>query len=199
MTPIKSSSIYKKYQEKIDTDFEGTIIDIETIGEFTKVGFGTLPLGTDYLQRYKEMKITTVGTLSEGKLTIRIANDSNNLLSFQSTAIRKMRESLSPLYAFSKPFEEGCYYWNSNYQFLEIDYELQGRVYEKKQVVTNSLAIRNYSDPFHGDGGKCKDAFLSGDLDKVVAHNRACLLKENQILLKRGAKKIATKWLDASE
>ena len=59
--------------------------------------------------------------------------------------------------------------------------------YEPKRNAVRRLGIGNYGDPFDGDGKKCKEAWLRGDaIDKCIEHNRACLLKERDILLKRG-------------
>ncbi len=195
MTPIKSSSIYKIFQEKIDTDFEGTIIDIETIGNFgTPSGF--FPQGRDYLSRYRDMRITTIGTLSDNLLRIFIAKNEESMERFQRKATKVMRIADSPTYAFSKSFEEGCFYWNSGHDHIDLDCELQSFVGESKKSVVAKLEIDNYDDPFHDIGRKCVHAFEVDDLSNIIKHNRACLLKENQILQKRGVKRIKTKWLD---
>jgi hypothetical protein len=35
-------------------------------------------------------------------------------------------------------------------------------------------------------GLQCSEAWKVGQFDKAIAHNRACLLKERDILIKRG-------------
>jgi len=187
---------FRRMEELIETSFLGTIVDIETIGEFGRVKGGVLPIGSDYLQRYREMKITAVGMLFAGKMVIHVANGVHSLDTFQKTAVQLVSESAEPRYAFNKAFEEGCYFWNSGHEFLEFDYELQRYPRERKESVVKSLNIDNYGDPFNGKGAKCKDAFLSDDLNGIMKHNRACLLKESQILAMRGAERLATKWLD---
>ncbi|MHA2024685.1 MAG: hypothetical protein ACW98U_02195 [Candidatus Thorarchaeota archaeon] len=194
--PTKVSKRYREMKERVKTVFDGSIIDIETIGDFSEVNRGTPPMGSDYLKRYRSMRITAVGVLSAGKLTICVANGYENLDAFQKIATKVMRDTSVPLYAFNKTFEEGCYFWNSEERSLEIDYELQQAVLERKEDVVKALNIDDYDDPFHGKGVRCKSAFASGDLQSIMKHNRACLLKENQILSKRGAKKLVTKWLD---
>lgn len=198
MTPIKSSNIYEKHQEEIETDFEGTIIDIETIGNFgTPSGF--FPQGQDYLSRYCNMKITTIGILSNDLLQIFIAKNEESMERFQKKVTKEMRGADSPTYAFNKSFEEGCFYWNSGHELVNLDYELQSKVGESKKAVVATLKINNFDDPFYDIGRKCVDAFEAGDLQSIIQHNRACLLKEHQILRKRGRKGIKTKWLDLSE
>lgn len=58
--------------------------------------------------------------------------------------------------------------------------------YENKEKVVKLLGIYQYYDPFNGSRKLCIQAWLRGDLQRVMAHNRACLLKERDILLKRG-------------
>ncbi|NKQ39887.1 MAG: hypothetical protein HF967_10615 [Methanosarcinales archaeon] len=48
------------------------------------------------------------------------------------------------------------------------------------------MKISKYNDPFNGNGKLCMHAWLRGDIKNAIAHNRACLLKEKDILLKRG-------------
>lgn len=197
--PIKVSKNYRKKVEHADTNFEGAVIDIETIGQFYGQRRNTPPLGSDYISRYKLMKITTVGILSDDTLTIYIANDVDCLDAFQKKAMEIMRRLDRPCYAFNKTFEEGCYFWNSGRKFLEYEYELQQFPLERKENAVMQLGIDGYGDPFHGDGSMCKSTFLKGNLKSIINHNRACLLKESKILEKRGAKRLATIWLDLDE
>ena len=71
---------------------------------------------------------------------------------------------------------------------MQIDFEgeLQGEPFEKKKDAIKRLGISNYDDPFFDVGYMCMRAWSSQDFDKAIAHNRACLLKERDILLKRG-------------
>jgi len=55
----------------------------------------------------------------------------------------------------------------------------------KKYTVEN-LNIENYDDPFFDVGNECRLAWLRGEWDQCIKHNRSCLLKERDILLKRG-------------
>jgi len=197
--PVKVGKVYRKKEEHVDTSFQGAIVDIETIGEFYGPRRDVPPLGSDYLTRYKLMKITAVGVLSASRLTNHVANGPDCLDAFQKIAIEIMKDALKPCYAFNKSFEEGCYFWNSGKEFLHFKYELQQFPLERKENAVRSLGIDNYGDPFHGDGYRCKDAFLAGDLSSIINHNRACLLKEGKILEKRGAKKFTTKWLDVDK
>ena len=71
---------------------------------------------------------------------------------------------------------------------MQIDFEgeLQGVPFERKKDAILQLRIPNYEDPFHDLGLLCIKAWHAKDFKKVIAHNRACLLKERDILVKRG-------------
>ena len=194
--PSEVTKNYRVYREEVSTDFEGTIVDIETIGDFIQVGTRFPPQEQDYLGKYRDMKITTVGVLSENELAIFIAKNIECVIEFQKSAIKLMSEVSSPTYAFNKSFEEGCYFWNSGFNIIRIDNELQTFAGEKKEDVVEEYGISKYNDPFHGDGGKYVAAFFEGNIDDIIKHNRACLLKEHQILKERGAKRIRTEWLN---
>ena len=69
-----------------------------------------------------------------------------------------------------------------------FDGELQRMKYEKKSDVVRSLGIPNYGDPFYDNGRLCMEAWERGEFKKAIAHNKACLLKERDILLKRSCR-----------
>jgi hypothetical protein len=193
--------VWKVYQshkirkEPVDCDFEGTIVDIETIGPFVNVPSHALKFGQDFIRRYQKMKVTTVGTLSDGVLQVAIALGQNHLDKFGKKVLSIVSRSDRPLYAFSKPFEEGCLYWISRSMF-DFDNELQAFSMENKERAVQQLKIPSYNDPYRGVGFKCVDAFIKGDLENIAKHNRACLLKERDLLGIRGARRMQTKWLD---
>ena len=193
--PWKVYREYKIRQEQVDCDFEGTIVDFETIGPFTRVSSRRLEFGQDFIQKYQKIKITTVGTLSDGVLQIAIALGQEHLDMFGTKALSIISRSDRPLYAFNKPFEEGCLFWISRSMF-DFENELQARAMENKERAVQQLKIPSYNDPYRGKGFRCVDAFVKGDLENIAKHNRACLLKERDILRIRGARTMQTKWLD---
>ena len=69
---------------------------------------------------------------------------------------------------------------------VEFTGELQNFRYEKKLDVVHSLKLDNYDDPFFDNGLKCEPAWKLHNYKQVIAHNRACLLKERDILIQRG-------------
>ena len=196
--PWKVYRTHKMRKEPVDCDFEGTIVDVETIGSFTPVPSRRLEFGQDFIRRYQKIKVTTVGTLSDGVLQIAIALGPEHLDMFGKKALSIVSQSDRPLYAFNKPFEEGCLFWISK-NILSFENELQAFPRENKERAVQQLKIPSYNDPYRGKGKKCLDAFNKGDLENIAKHNRACLLKERDILGIRGARTMQTKWLDIDE
>jgi len=192
--PYRVLRHYILHEETVEADFKGTIIDIETVGQFGEAPY--CPDKEDYLARYRDMRITAVGILAGGKLQVFAAKGIDSLATFQKSAIMFMSKATGPLHAFNKAFEEGCYYWNSGRQMLDIDKEIQMTKAEKKEAVVRELGLPTYDDPFNGEGRLCVRAFESGKVEDIIRHNRACLLKEYGILSRRGGREFRTKWLD---
>ncbi|GAI48070.1 unnamed protein product, partial [marine sediment metagenome] len=69
---------------------------------------------------------------------------------------------------------------------IDFDGELQRYRGESKGNARTELDIPNYGDPFNDVGKLCMTAWENGQFDSAMAHNRACLLKERDILIKRG-------------
>jgi len=193
--PWKVYRGHKIRKEPVDCDFEGTIVDFETIGLFTPMPSHRLEFGQDFIRKYQKIKVTTVGILSGGVLQIAIALGREHLDMFGKKALSIVSGSDRPLYAFNKPFEEGCLFWISRSMF-NFENELQAFAMENKERAVQQLKIPSYNDPYRGQGRRCVDAFIKGDLENIAKHNRACLLKERDILGIRGARTMQTKWLD---
>jgi hypothetical protein len=75
---------------------------------------------------------------------------------------------------------------------MKVTTDYGKEVWESKRVVVDRLGIPNFDDPFYDMGFKVPWAWRefqsTGDLDyieRIVLHNRACLLKEYMILTKR--------------
>lgn len=82
---------------------------------------------------------------------------------------------------------------------FDFENELQARAMENKERAVQQLKIPSYNDPYRGKGFRCVDAFVKGDLENIAKHNRACLLKERDILRIRGSRTMQTKWLDTDK
>jgi len=171
--------------EKID----GTIIDIETIGEFCE-GFG--------VERYKQVRPITAGFLCDSTIEIlyitgEAANDFRRLKNAVESKLVRVKR---PFYAFNAEFEMGVLHWFLG-RSVKFDRDLMlktvtacgNQVWESKRVLVKCLGIQNFDDPFWDLGYKVPDSWqryqATGDkkfLEDIVLHNRACLLKEHAIL-----------------
>lgn len=164
------------HQEKLISRFEGTIIDIETIGEFDN--------RFDDSREYRNIIPVIFGYINRDELKI-ICAENKNSIELEKQEIRRLLPELErPFYAFNSIFEKGVlfHFLGTAVEFKELNKER----YEKKEKAVRSLKISRYDDPFNGNGRLCMQAWLRGDLKGAIAHNRACLLKERDILLKRG-------------
>jgi hypothetical protein len=165
------------YNEKMESHFDGTIIDIETIGNFNN----NFPDS----RRYSNIQPVIFGCINNHELSIYCAKGIES--------IEKLKEKISlmldnlprPFHAFNSEFEMGVFFHNLN-KIVHIERELNIQKYESKMSVVSLLNISQYDDPFNDDGKLCMEAWLMGQIEKAIAHNRSCLLKERDILLKRG-------------
>lgn len=165
-----------EHKQDISSSFEGTIIDIETIGEF----LNQYPDS----RRYKDIQLVIFGFINRHGLHIFCAKGIEALSELRERTAIIIDRLERPFYAFNCDFERSVLFYELG---EEIDFggELQeGR--ESKANVRNYLSIPNYNDPFYDRGLWCMNAWHNGEFDAAIAHNRACLLKERDILLKRG-------------
>lgn len=162
-------------KEDTKSDFQGTIIDIETVGEF-------LNQYTDS-RHFRDIRLVIFGFINKDGLQILCARGPEGVLELRERT-HKIIDSLErPFYAYNTEFERSVLFYELG---KEIDFggELQvGR--ESKATTRNYLDIPNYDDPFYDRGVLCMRAWQDGEFGRAIAHNRACLLKERDILLKR--------------
>ncbi len=169
-----------EHKEAISSNFEGTIIDIETIGEFLNQNPDS--------RLYKDIQLVIFGFINRHGLHISCAKGIE--------AINEVRENIEdiigglekPFYAFNSQFERGVLFYELGGK-IDFDGELQKEKYESKASAVRDLDIPNYDDPFYDRGFWCMNAWHNREFDKAIAHNRACLLKERDILIKRGFRK----------
>jgi len=169
-----------EHREDITSDFDGTIIDLETVGEFD-------PRYRDSRQ-YKDIEMVIFGYINRHGLSIACARGLGalgELLEREEGVIDGLKRSF---YAFNTSFERGVLF-NQLGREIDFDGELQRAAYERKADAVRDLNIPNYDDPFYDKGLLCMLAWRTGDYNQAIAHNRACLLKERDILLKRGFRK----------
>ena len=171
------------HNEKIESDFKGTIIDIETIESFCREYNED-----DDSRRYSKLIPTIVGYITKNELKILCAKGESGLDELKKETTELLPSLEKPLYAFQCRFERAVFYHCYNYT-LEFDGELNKASREWKGSACVELNISNYGDPFYNIGKKCVSAWLQGDYENTIKHNRSCLLKERDILLKRNYRK----------
>ena len=166
-------------KEDISSNFEGTIIDIETVGEF----LNQYPDS----RRFRDIQLVIFGFINKDALHILCARGMKELNELRERT-GKMIDSLArPFYAYNTEFERSVLFYELGRE-IDFDRELQeGR--ESKANACRYLGIPNYDDPFYDRGVLCMRAWQDGEFDRAIAHNRACLLKERDILLKRRFRK----------
>ena len=165
-----------EHTEEIASDFEGTIIDIETIGDFRNQYFDS--------RRYMGIQPVIFGYIDKRALQILCARGLAAINELNRRTERLITALQRPFYAFNTGFERGVLYYTLGRQIC-FDGELQ-EASESKAKARTCLDIPNYDDPFYDNGYQCKTAWENAEFDRAIAHNRACLLKEKDILLKRG-------------
>jgi hypothetical protein len=167
-------------QEKVKSDFKGTIIDIESIGDFSR-GYGDS-------REYKNIIPTIFGYINRNELNILCAKGKTSLQELREKITEIAPTLRKPLFAFQCHFEKGTLFHSCDI-IVEFDGELNKEKYEAKKEAVRLLKIPNYNDPFHDNGFECMKAWLTGDYETAMKHNRSCLLKERDILLKRKHRK----------
>jgi len=160
-------------------EFKGTVIDIETIGEFDR------RYRRFDLRQYREVTQVILGYINHEHLHIYCAQGETGIPELRAATESIMGALERPLHAFNCEFESGVWFHHVGLR-IQFDGELQKTLWEPKAEACRSLAIPGYGDPFFDDGKRCMDAWKKGDFKRAMAHNRACLLKERDILLKRG-------------
>lgn len=169
----------KVYTEKIISDFKGTIIDLETYGYFHKY---------DDSRRCKDIIPCVFGAIHNKGIKILCTADEDHISELRKKIMRLLPKLERPFYAFNTNFERSVLFYFLNKR-VEFEAELNIGLYEPKREVVLELQIPNYDDPFFDNSMACMNAWLHGEIDDAIMHNRSCLLKERDILLKRGFRK----------
>ena len=105
------------HNEKIKSDFEGTILDIETIEPFC------WDYPHDDSRRYSKIIPIIIGYITKNELKILCAKGKNALDELKKEAIRLLPSMEKPLFAFQSIFERAVFYHCYNFK-LKIDGEL---------------------------------------------------------------------------
>ena len=167
------------HTEKSNANFKGTIIDLETIGDFNYYNDS---------RRYKDITPTIFGFIDGEMLQIFCAKNKSSIPLLKKKILNILPILKKPFHAFNSDFERGVLFHFLGKK-IDFDSELNKEKFEKKEYAIQALKIPCYDDPFLGDGKSCMVAWLNGNIGKAVAHNRSCLLKERDILMFRGNRK----------
>ncbi len=172
----------RSIEEKNESNFKGSIIHIDTTGN----------LRTEFQdsRQYSEVKPFVIGTIDKSKLKIEYAEDRASMAQLRSRITDLLKELEKPLYAFNAPFVQAVLFHFAE-EKIEIEGELNRKTFETRLFAINALNIPQYDDPFNDQDKMCSIIWLtvSGEHQKCIAHVKACLLKERDILIKRGFRK----------
>ncbi|RLC31798.1 hypothetical protein DRH13_02535 [Candidatus Woesebacteria bacterium] len=157
---------------------KGTIIDLETIGSIRNKFKDT--------RRYEKVKPYIFGYLTGDTIVQKYVEKPDYIPELVQWIKKAILTNLfqEPLYAFFTEFEIGVIYCATGIK-VNFDRELKKGVGSKESIV-KQIGISAYEDPFPGAGVKCIEEFKRGNLEDCLKHNRACLLKERDLLFKRG-------------
>ncbi|OGO06829.1 MAG: hypothetical protein A2Z76_00060 [Chloroflexi bacterium RBG_13_56_8b] len=176
-----TNNIIKRIED-VNSDFDGTVIDIETIGKFDdKYQY------TNDSREYQYIQQIIFGFINKHSLHILCAKGMEAISDLGAETLKFIDSLQRPFYAFNCNFERGVWFHQLGKK-VDFDGELQAER-ESKAKAVRDLGIPNYDDPFYDRGLWCMNAWHNGEFDAAIAHNRACLLKERDILIKRNFRK----------
>jgi hypothetical protein len=169
-------------------NFEGAIIDLESDGA---------PL-IDYLQgayQYSKHSVTSFGILDKDFVEVIAKTCHATDSQFANEVEQSLQKRNHPYYAFNAEFDMALL---SNLLGKEIIFDGDIMVENiKKEFQVRNFGISNFDDPFNGDDGlagfswkKHLETQETKYVHDVLAHNRACVLKEYSLLLRLGFKPI---------
>jgi hypothetical protein len=168
--------------------FEGAVIDLESDGEpFQDYLYGA--------HRYAKHSATSFGILDKDHVEVITKTYETTDEQFVQEVEKALHEINRPYYAFNAEFDMALL---SKLLDKEIAFERDVMViYAKKELLVGKYGISNFDDPFKGEGNLAgiswKKHLQTRDMKYVlhiVAHNRACVLKEYSLLLYHGYKSI---------
>jgi len=178
---MKARTIIK---ENAASNIDGTIIDLETIGEFAREYDGS--------RFYSQLRPVFFGYMTKAGLTIICTERESQIERFLSDLPQIISDLPRPFYSFNTGFEMSVLFHNLGEKIFfdrELQKEKPDGKHESKREAVKELKLDNYNDPFYDDGGLFPPNWKNGNMPDCIAHNRADLLKERDILLKRGFRK----------
>ena len=171
-----------EHSEIIESDIDGTIIDIEFIGHFNRF------FSADDSRRYKDIKLVIFGFINRESLNVYCAKGMESVPELNIKTSEVISNLKRPFYAFHCRVESSVLFHVLGHA-VPFDGELSSELHENKAKAVRELNIDNYDDPFFNDGNLCTQAWNDLKFEEAIAHNRACLLKERDILMIRNFRK----------
>lgn len=162
-----------KQRETTSTHTRGTIIDLETIGDFDR----TYPPWDP--RQYRDIKPTILGYITGDILVQYCAEGEEEIPTLIDTMKKTLQSLEEPFYALNTSFER-CIIENTcrlQPPFIDVRGNLRG----SKWTIREQHGTPTYDDPFNGDGYRCIREWQKGNYHECLKHNRACLLIERDI------------------
>ena len=164
----------REHREHSSMRIKGTIIDLESTGEFDRAYPPWDP------RQYANISPTIFGYITGKALVQHCAEGEKQI----HEIIEIMKEVLpgleQPFYALNCNFEKSVI-TNTCGQTHPFQDVRENKYYGSKWAIREQLSIPTYDDPFHGDGLRCMHEWHRGNYDDCLRHNRACLLIERDI------------------
>jgi len=164
----------REHQEHSSMRIKGTIIDLESTGEFDRAYPPWDP------RQYANINPTIFGYITGETLIQYCAEGEKEILKIVDIMNDALPGLEEPFYALNCNFE-GCVITNTCghiHPFLDVR---EDKYYGSKWAIREQLDIPTYDDPFHGDGLRCMHEWHQGNYEDCLRHNRACLLIERDI------------------
>ena len=164
----------REHREPSSMRIKGTIIDLESTGEFDREYPPWDP------RQYASISPTIFGYITGETLVQHCAEGEEEI----QEIVEIMKDALprleKPFYALNCNFEK-CVITNTCGQEHPF-HDVRERKYRgSKWAIRERLGIPTYGDPFDGDGLRCMLEWHEGNYDDCLRHNRACLLIERDI------------------
>lgn len=171
------------FEESIESNFSGSIIHIDTVGSLRNEFSDS--------RRCCEVRPFIFGTIDKTRLKIEYAENRSSIPQLRDRVTALLKEISKPLYAFDAPFVQAVLFHFTG-EKIAIAWELNRKTFETRLFAIHALNIPQYDDPFADQDKLCTSAWLTGNGEsrKCIVHARACLLKERDILIKRGFRKL---------
>jgi hypothetical protein len=160
--------------EQVETKFKGTIIDLESIGDFNYDFPRWKP------EHYLGIRPTIFGYLTNDMLVQYCAESESEIPVIVDEMKKTIPKLEEPFYALNTHFES-CVILNTcslEPPFRDVrHYKLSGGKWDIRKF----LGFPTYGDPFNGIGYRCLLEWKKGNYYDCLKHNRACLLIERDI------------------